>query len=86
LLIGSKRHCLPAVSHEVGTEDGAHADGGTGALELDRTVDAVGVGAGQGAEAALRRSLGQRLGAGDAESEGEVGVDVKMGEHSITKA
>jgi hypothetical protein len=60
----------------MGTEDGAHAHGIAGTLELDRTIDTIGVGAHQRAESPTGCRLSQHLGAGDAESEGEVGVAV----------
>jgi hypothetical protein len=62
-------------------EDGTYARGGTGALELDRTVDSVGVGACQRAEAPLGCRTGQDLGTGDPDTEGEMGVGVEVGKH-----
>jgi hypothetical protein len=81
LLAYSERHCLLIIGHEVSAEDGAHARGGAGALELDHAIDAVGVGAGQRPEAPLRRRLRKRFRTGDTESEGEVGVDVEVSKH-----
>jgi hypothetical protein len=60
----------------VGTEDRAHARRGTGALKFNRAIDAVGVGAGQCSEAALRRRFRERFRAGDTEPKGEMGMDV----------
>jgi hypothetical protein len=65
----------------MGAEYGAHAHRFAGALELDRSVDPIGVGAGERAEPALGRGLGEDLWARDAEAEGEMGVDVEVGEH-----
>jgi hypothetical protein len=65
----------------MGTEYGAHAHRITGALELDRSVDSVRVGTGERAESTLGGRLGEYLWARDAEAEGEVGVDVEVGEH-----
>ncbi len=65
----------------MGAEDGAHSYRVTGALELDRPVHPVGVGAGECSEAVLRRGLGQRLGTGCSETEGEMRVGVEVGEH-----
>ena len=76
-----ERHDLLAIRHQMGAEDGAHAHGIAGALELDRSVDPVRVGAGERAEAPLGGRPGEYLRAGDAEAEGEVGVDVEMSEH-----
>jgi hypothetical protein len=81
LLIHGERHYLLIIRHQVGAEYWTHAFGITGALELDRTIHAVGVGAGEGAEPALRRCLSQQLRTRCAETEGEVGVAVEMGEH-----
>ena len=80
-LVHRERHHLLTIRHQMGAEYGPHARRITGALELDRAVDPIGVGAGEGAEAPLGRRLGEYLGAGDAEAEGEVGVGVEVGEH-----
>ncbi len=66
-------------------EDRPDANGGTGALELYRSVHAVTVGAGQRAEAVPGGRFGQRIRAGHAEAEGEVGMDVQVGEHLLKK-
>jgi hypothetical protein len=84
-LIHGKGNYLFAVSDKMGPQDGAHACGGTGALELDCAVDSVGIGAGQRSETALGRRLGEHLGTGDAEAEGEVGVNVEVGKHLFSK-
>jgi hypothetical protein len=62
-------------------QDGAHAQGVTGVLELDYSVDPVGVGAGKRCEPTLGGRLGEYLWARGAEAEGEVGVGVEVGEH-----
>jgi hypothetical protein len=67
-------------------EDWAYADCATGTLELDSSVDSIGVSAGQRPEAPPGSGLGERLGTGDADSEGEVGVSVKVGEHFFSKS
>ena len=82
-LVHRERHHLLAIRHQMGAEYGAHAHRITGALELDRSVDPIGVGAGERSEATLGGRLGQYLRAGDAEAEGEVGVGVEVSEHSI---
>jgi hypothetical protein len=81
LLVYGERNRLLTIGHEVGAEDGAHARGGTGTLELDHAIDAVGVSASQRPEAPLRRRLRERFRTGDAQSEGEVGMNVEMSEH-----
>jgi hypothetical protein len=65
----------------MGAEYGAHAHGVAGALELNRSIDPICVGAGERAEPTLGGRLGEYLWAGDAEAEGEVGVEVEVGEH-----
>ena len=60
---------------------GRTAGGLAGALELDRPVDPVRVGAGQRPKAPLGCCLSEYFGTGDADAEGEVGVDVKVSEH-----
>jgi hypothetical protein len=52
-LIHRKRYGLLAISNQVGAEDGTHTHRFAGALELDRSIDSVGVGAGEGAKASL---------------------------------
>ncbi len=80
IVLGQHHRFVPA-GHEVTAENRAHACCITGALELDRAVDAVGVGHGDGRNAAPCRGLRQRLGRGGAAAEGEPGVDVQMREH-----
>ena len=63
------------------TQDRPHAGRGAGSLELDRSVDAIRVGAGERPESALGGYLSEGLGAGDADAKGEMGVDVKV-DHS----
>ena len=79
--IRRKRHRLLAICDEMGAQDGPHTGGLSGALKFHCAIHSIGVGAGQGTETALRRGLGQRLRAGDAESEGEVGVEMEVGDH-----
>jgi hypothetical protein len=86
MIIQSKRYDLLSIGKEMGAEYGAHAHGITGALELDRAVDPVRVGAGERAEPPLGGCLGEYLWARDAEAEGEVGVDVEVSEHLYQKA
>jgi hypothetical protein len=63
----------------MGAEYRSHTHGIAGALKLHRTVDSIGVGAGECVEAPLRSGLRQCFRTGYAESEGEVGVSVEMG-------
>ena len=77
-LVHRERHRLLVVGGEVDTQDRTHPGRLRRALELDRTVHAVGIGAGQRAEPALGRGGGESLGARDAEAEGEVGMEMKM--------
>jgi hypothetical protein len=63
------------------TQDRPHADGGAGLNEFDRSVHTIGVGAGEHAKSPLGCGSGQRLRAGDSDSEGKVGVNVEVGEH-----
>ena len=81
-LVESEGDGLLVVGDQVRAEDGTHAGGFTGALKLDGAVDTVRVGAGEGAESALCGGLRERLRARGADPEGEVGVDVEMGEHA----
>ena len=73
-----RRQCdrFLVVEPQVRTEDGADARRLGGLLELDGAVDTVGVGAGEGAEAARDGGLDQRRGTGGAEAEGEMAVDM----------
>jgi hypothetical protein len=80
-LVRGKRNGLLAGRYKMGAEDGAHTGGRTGALKLHRSVHSVGVGAGQGRESSPGGRLSQCLGTGDADSEGEVGVNVEV-DHS----
>jgi hypothetical protein len=66
------------VGDEVRAQDGSYARGFGGALELDRAVDAVGVGAGQCREPPLGGRAGERLGTRDPDAEGEMGVEVEV--------
>ena len=81
MLIQSQRNHLLTIRNQMGAEYGTHAHRIAGTLELDRSIDPIGVGAGERAESPLGRCLGKYLGARDAETEGKVGVDVKVGEH-----
>ena len=85
MLVQRQRHHLLTIGHQMGAEYGAHAHRITGALELDCSVDPIGVGAGERAEATLGSRLGEHLRAGDAETEGEVGVGVEVSEHLYQK-
>ena len=76
-----QRHALLAAVHQVRAEDGADPGGLGGLLELDRTVDPVGVGAGERGEAARDRRRDQGLGIRGPLAEGEVGVGVEVSEH-----
>jgi hypothetical protein len=69
----------------VRSEDGQYARFLTSPLKRDRAVNAIGVGACQRAKASGSRRLGQHVRAGDAESKGEVRVNVKVGEHLYEK-
>ncbi len=69
------------IRNQMGAEYGTHARGITGALKLDRAVDAIRVGAGERGEPPLGGRPGEYLRAGDAKAEGEVGVGVEVGEH-----
>src|SRR5439155_15597788 len=77
-LVGGERNGLLLRGHQMGAEYGANTSSITGALKLDRPVDAIGVGAGQRLEPTSCGSPGHGLGAGDADAEGEVGVQVKV--------
>ena len=63
------------------SQDRAHACRLGGVLELHCSVDPIGVGAGEGIEAALDGGLDQRFGAGGAEPEREVGMEMEVSEH-----
>jgi hypothetical protein len=80
-LIQSQGHYLLAIRSQVGTKYWTHAHGIAGTLKLDRSIDAIGIGAGECAEPALRGCLGQGLWARGPETEGEMGVGVEVGEH-----
>jgi hypothetical protein len=54
------------IGDQVRAEDGAQTRGLAGTLELDRAVDAVAVGAGEGPISPLRGGGGEHLGARDA--------------------
>jgi hypothetical protein len=49
-----------------------------GSLELDSAIDAIRIGASECPEATHGRGLSQRLGTGNADAKGEVGVDVEV--------
>jgi hypothetical protein len=76
-----ERHHFVALGNQMGAEYGTHTCGGTGTLELDRTVDSIGVGACQRVEAPLGCRRGQDFGTGDPDAEGEMGMGVEVGEH-----
>jgi hypothetical protein len=81
MIIQSKRYHLLSIGNEMGAEYGANANRVAGALELYCSVDPIGVGTGERAEPPLGGRLGEYLGAGDAEAEGEMGVGVQMSKH-----
>jgi hypothetical protein len=85
-LIDSQCQSFVVISHQVGTQYRPHADFGTGSDELDCPIYAVSVGAGQRTESPLGGGLGQRLGTGDPNPEGEVRVNVEVGEHLFSTA
>ena len=66
---------------EMGAQDGTDSPGQCRLLELDRTINAVGVGAGEGLEPALGRGVEKCLETRDAALEGEVRVYVEVSEH-----
>jgi hypothetical protein len=74
-----ERNGLLPTRNQMPTENGPNTHGGTGALELHGAVYTVGVGAGQSMEPLPGRCLSECFGAGNADSEGEVGVDVEVG-------
>jgi hypothetical protein len=82
-LVDGQHHDLLTFCHEMGAEDGPHSSGLTGALKLHCPVDAVCVGAGQRTEPPPGCCLSECFGTGDADAEGEVRVDVEVGEHFL---
>jgi hypothetical protein len=81
MLIQRKRHHLLTIRNQMGAEYGAHAHGITGALELDRSIDPIRVGAGERGEPPLGRRMGEYLWTRNAEAEGVVGVGVEVSKH-----
>jgi hypothetical protein len=77
-LVGGQRDGLLGVGDQMRTEDGPHADGVAGALELEDAVDPVGVGAGQRPVPPLRGGGGEDFRARDADTEGEMGVEMEV--------
>ena len=67
----------------MGAEDGPHAHGCAGTLELDGAVNSIRVGAGQRSELPPGCCLSECFGTGDADAEGEVRVDVEVGKHFL---
>jgi hypothetical protein len=65
----------------MGSQNRAHTRGITGTLELDCTIDAVRIGAGERTEPPLRRGLGKHLRTRGTETEGKMSVGVEVGEH-----
>ena len=57
---------------QMGAQDGTDPACQRSLLELDCAVDAIGIGAGEGRESPLFRSIQQRLGTRDAALEGEI--------------
>ena len=82
LFIGRQHHRFLVLEDEMGAQDRPDAASDRRLLELDCTIDPVGVGAGEGRESPLCRRIQQLLGAGDAAFEREVRVDVQVSEHS----
>jgi hypothetical protein len=80
-LIGRECYNLLTLRNQMGTQYWAHARRVAGALELDRSVDPIGVGAGERANPPLGGDTGEYFGAGDAEAEGKVAVGVEV-DHS----
>jgi hypothetical protein len=80
-LIQSERDHFLIGRHQMRAKYRTDTCGVTGALKFDRSIDAVGVGAGERAESALRCCLSQQLRTRCAETEREVSVGVEMGEH-----
>ena len=80
-LVHRQRDSLFLIGDQMRAEDRAHTGGIAGALELDRPVDAVGVGAGECPVVPLRGGGRQHLGAGDADAEGKVGMGMQVGHH-----
>jgi hypothetical protein len=82
-LILREDHNFVSIRHQLRAEQGADTGRLGHLLELDRSPDPVGVGAGQGGEAAAEGGLDQRLGTGGTLAEGEVGVAVEVGKHFV---
>lgn len=82
-LIRSECHYLLIVCNQMRTEDRANTCGITGTLELYRAVYTVGVSAGERGKALLCGALSQHLRTRSAKSKREVGMGVKVSEHSF---
>jgi hypothetical protein len=81
-LIGRQRYRFLVLEDEMRAQDGPDAPSDRRLLKLDRAVDPIGIGASEGRESPLCRSIQQRLRARDAAFEREVRVDVQVSEHS----
>jgi hypothetical protein len=80
-LIYGECHYLLSSGDQMSTENWTYAYGGTGALELDCAIHSIRIGAGQRTVAQPGRRLGEYLGTGDPNAEGEVGVNVEVSKH-----
>jgi hypothetical protein len=81
MLIQRQRNYIVSIGNQVSAQNRTDADSRAGPLKLNGTIDAVGVGTGEGSISSPGCRLGQGIGAGDPNPEGEVRVDVKVGEH-----
>jgi hypothetical protein len=70
-----------ATSHQVGAEYRTESHRCTGALEIDGSIHPVRVGARQRSKAPPGSRFGEYIRAGDAESEGKMGVNVEVNVH-----
>jgi hypothetical protein len=74
-------HRFLTTSNQVGAEYRTDSHGCTGALEIDGSIHSVRVGARQRSKAPPGSRFGERIRAGDAESEGKMGVNVEVDVH-----
>src|SRR3954466_13515130 len=82
VLIGCQCDSLLTLPYQMRSKDRPHTRGQAGSLKLDGAIYPIGVGAGQGVESTLGCCRGERLGTGDPNTKGEMGVDVEVSEHS----
>jgi hypothetical protein len=80
-LVGSERDDLLSTCDQMGPQNRAHSGCGAGVQKLDGAVYPIGIGTRQRAKATLGCRHSERLGTGDTEPEGEMGVNVEVGEH-----